>query len=132
MMIVVFRFPAGDGSDAVVSASRANICGAARIARPPENSSIEDTPSLLSAIANAIMTKWRLNMTFSEVLKDIRAQQHYTQEKLARELNVSFSTINRWENNKTTPSELAKMHIIEYCNKNMIDKRTIDLLLKIE
>jgi transcriptional regulator with XRE-family HTH domain len=55
-------------------------------------------------------------MTFSEVLKDIRAQQHYTQEKLARELNVSFSTINRWENNKTTPSELAKMHIIEYCN----------------
>ena len=71
-------------------------------------------------------------MTFSEVLKDIRAQQHYTQEKLARELNVSFSTINRWENNKTTPSELAKMHIIEYCNKNMIDKRTIDLLLKIE
>lgn len=36
MMIVVFRFLAGDGSNAVVSASRANICGAARIARPPE------------------------------------------------------------------------------------------------
>jgi hypothetical protein len=37
MMIVVFRFLAGDGSNAVVSASRANICGAARIARPPED-----------------------------------------------------------------------------------------------
>ena len=35
-------------------------------------------------------------MTFSEILKHIRTQQNYTQEQLARELNVSFSTINRW------------------------------------
>ena len=37
-------------------------------------------------------------MTFSEILKYIRKQQNYTQEQFARELNVSFSTINRWEN----------------------------------
>ena len=36
-------------------------------------------------------------MTFSEILKYIRKQQNYTQEQFARELNVSFSTINRWE-----------------------------------
>jgi hypothetical protein len=64
MMIVVFRFLAGDGSNAVVSASRANICGAARIARPPENSSIEDTPSLLSAIANAYNDKMEVKYDF--------------------------------------------------------------------
>ena len=31
----------------------------------------------------------------------------YSQEQLARELDVSFATINRWENGKTEPSRLA-------------------------
>ena len=59
-------------------------------------------------------------MTFSEILKEIRIKQNYTQEQLARELNVIFSTINRWEKGHTTPSGLAKMRLLEYCKKNCV------------
>lgn len=62
------------------------------------------------------------DMTFAEILKYIRMQQNYTQEQFARELNVSFSTINRWENGHTAPSGLAKMHLLEYCKKNCVDE----------
>ena len=64
-------------------------------------------------------------MTFSEILKYIRSQHNYTQEQLARELNVSFSTINRWENSNTEPSSLAKMRLLEYCKKNAVEDQII-------
>lgn len=64
-------------------------------------------------------------MTFSEILKYIRTQHNYTQEQLARELNVSFSTINRWENSHTEPSGLAKMRLLEYCKKKSVEERII-------
>jgi transcriptional regulator with XRE-family HTH domain len=38
-----------------------------------------------------------------------------TQEQLTHELNISFTTLNRWENSHTTPSRLARMRLIEYC-----------------
>ena len=47
-------------------------------------------------------------MSFSEILKSIRKQKKYTQEQFARELNVSFSTINRWENGRTEPRPCLK------------------------
>lgn len=69
-------------------------------------------------------------MTFSEILKHIRKQQNYTQEQFARELNVSFSTINRWENGHTVPSVLAKMRLQEYCKNNCVDETIIKELAK--
>ena len=56
-------------------------------------------------------------MTFAEVLKSIRTQLNFTQEQFARELNISFSTINRWENGRSMPSVLAKTQLLKYCNK---------------
>lgn len=69
-------------------------------------------------------------MSFSEILKSIRKQKKYTQEQFARELNVSFSTINRWENGRTEPSILAKMRLLEYCKKNGIEEMIIMELSK--
>ena len=69
-------------------------------------------------------------MTFSEILKHIRKQQNYTQEQFARELNVSFSTINRRENGHTAPSVLAKMRLLEYCKKNCVDDAIMTELVK--
>jgi Predicted transcription factor, homolog of eukaryotic MBF1 len=57
---------------------------------------------------------------FGDIVNEIRKQLGITQEQLARELNISFSTINRWENSHTVPSHLAKMRLVEFCEKNSI------------
>ena len=47
----------------------------------------------------------------AEELKKLRQQKGWSQEDLARELGVSFATVNRWENGKTKPSRLAQEKI---------------------
>ncbi|MBW2062778.1 MAG: helix-turn-helix transcriptional regulator, partial [Deltaproteobacteria bacterium] len=37
--------------------------------------------------------------------------------ELAHELGVSFATINRWENGKTTPFKLARAQFDAFCKK---------------
>ena len=44
----------------------------------------------------------------AEELKKLRQQQGWSQEDLARNLGVSFATVNRWENGKTQPSKMAQ------------------------
>ncbi|QNB45635.1 helix-turn-helix domain-containing protein [Thermanaerosceptrum fracticalcis] len=64
-------------------------------------------------------------MNFSDIVKAIRVYLGITQEQLARDLNISFSTINRWENGRTIPSRLAKMRFIEYCLQRNVDNAII-------
>lgn len=64
-------------------------------------------------------------MSFGDIVKAVRAYLGITQEQLARDLNISFSTINRWENGRTIPSRLAKMHFIEYCLQRNVDNAII-------
>lgn len=62
-------------------------------------------------------------MTIDEVLKSIRKELNISQETLARELNVSFATLNRWENKKAKPSRLAMDKIKDFCaGKNLSDE----------
>ncbi|EAX47805.1 transcriptional regulator, XRE family [Thermosinus carboxydivorans Nor1] len=64
-------------------------------------------------------------MSFSDIVKAVRVYLGITQEQLARDLNISFSTINRWENGRTIPSRLAKMRFIEYCLQRNVDNAII-------
>lgn len=59
-------------------------------------------------------------MDFCQTVKNIRLVLKLSQEDLARELGVSFATINRWENAKSTPSRLALSAVKEFCEKNGI------------
>ena len=43
-------------------------------------------------------------MEISEVIKNIRSQLSLSQEGLARELHMGFTSVNRWENNKSKPN----------------------------
>jgi len=52
-----------------------------------------------------------------ELVKEVRRQLGISQEDLARELGVSFATVNRWENGKSKPSKLAKAQFDGYCAK---------------
>lgn len=56
----------------------------------------------------------------SEFLKHIRSVQNISQEDLARKLNVSFATINRWETGKNLPSKMAQRNIEKFCKDNNI------------
>lgn len=44
---------------------------------------------------------------FPALVKKVRKQLSLSQEDLARQLGVSFATVNRWENNHVKPSKLA-------------------------
>lgn len=59
-------------------------------------------------------------MGFCQTVKNIRLVLKLSQEDLARELGVSFATINRWENGKSEPSRLALSAVKEFCEKNGI------------
>ena len=59
-------------------------------------------------------------MDFPEKIRIVRARLRISQEALARELNVSFATINRWENAKTRPNRMAQDVFSNYCGKHGI------------
>lgn len=67
-------------------------------------------------------------MAIDEILKTIRKELNISQEQLARDLNVSYTTINRWENAHRTPSRLAMMRLREYCAIKGVSQELLDLL----
>lgn len=72
-----------------------------------------------------------LEMGFGMIIKKIRSQLKMTQEQFARELDISFSTINRWENGHTVPSKLAKVRLLEFCKNQNVDINLISELEKL-
>lgn len=60
-------------------------------------------------------------MTFRENIKLIRQKLFLSQETFAKELGVSFATVNRWETGKTKPTYKTMKLIDEYCRKNNIN-----------
>ncbi|MGM8226649.1 helix-turn-helix domain-containing protein [Cellvibrio sp. ARAG 10.3] len=51
---------------------------------------------------------------FASTVKALRVQLQMSQEDLAKELGVSFATVNRWENRKTQPSKLARKQLEQF------------------
>lgn len=60
-------------------------------------------------------------MSFSEELKSIRQHSFLSQEAFARELNVSFSSVNRWEGGRAKPNLNAMKNIKTFCEAHDID-----------
>ena len=54
-------------------------------------------------------------MSFSDKVKEVRKQLGLSQEDLARELKISYATVNRWENGVNKPSKMAKRVFDEFC-----------------
>lgn len=59
-------------------------------------------------------------MNFAEFIRHIRKKTLYSQESFAKEIGVSFSTVNRWENGKSKPGYAALKQIKSFCEKNNI------------
>ncbi len=54
--------------------------------------------------------KQTINCTPS-FIKKLRKSLGLTQEEMAKRLGVSFTSVNRWENGQTQPTQLAKRQI---------------------
>ncbi|MDP8238067.1 MAG: helix-turn-helix transcriptional regulator [Candidatus Hatepunaea meridiana] len=65
-------------------------------------------------------------INYPQIIKDLREQLGLSQEYLARELGVSFATVNRWENGQAKPSKLAKVQFDKFCIK-MTDQGRLTL-----
>ncbi len=69
-------------------------------------------------------------MTPTEI-KRIRLRLKWSQERFARELGVSFSTVNRWERGKTLPSPMAVLALKRLgSGTRLVDRRSAVRLKK--
>lgn len=59
-------------------------------------------------------------MEFSEKIKYVRNKLGMSQEDLARTLNVSFATINRWENGRAKPIKITQAAFDVFCESKGI------------
>ena len=59
-------------------------------------------------------------MEFSEKIRFVREKLSISQEELARELNVSYASIHRWEHSKTQPIKIAQRVFTSFCESHGI------------
>jgi len=64
-------------------------------------------------------------MTIAEKMQAVRKQLLLSQEALAKELGVSFATVNRWETGKCEPGYKAQKSFMDFCQKNNIDLNSL-------
>ncbi len=61
-------------------------------------------------------------MDYPKVVKKLRKTLLLTQEEFAKEIGVSFASVNRWENGKCEPTMKAMRKIRKLCIKNEIEE----------
>ncbi len=54
------------------------------------------------------------------LLKQIRSYLNLSQTEFAEQLNVTFQTVNRWENGKVVPNKLAQSKIYDFCKEKQV------------
>lgn len=59
-------------------------------------------------------------MTYAEKVKFVRAKLLISQKELAKDVGVSFATINRWEAQGLEPQFLTMKKFEQFCEKNEI------------
>lgn len=64
-----------------------------------------------------------------ELIKAIRAQASMNQEQFASALGTTPASINRWENGKAIPNQMAQTNLHQFCKAQGID--TAELVTKI-
>ena len=62
-----------------------------------------------------------MHMDIGNALKEIRIKSLLSQADFAKEIGVSFSTVNRWENGKAVPGFKALKKTKDFCARNGID-----------
>ena len=53
-------------------------------------------------------------------IKNIRTYLNISQAEFAEKLNVTFATVNRWENGRSVPNKLAQVKIYDMCKEKEV------------
>lgn len=61
-----------------------------------------------------------MKIDYASAIINIRVKLNLSQTALAELLNVSFTSVNRWENGKYAPTKLVKKKIEILCQENDI------------
>jgi DNA-binding XRE family transcriptional regulator len=72
---------------------------------------------LCLVITSDILRQKEHSTGFSGIVKQVRQFLKISQEELAHALNVSYVTINRWENGRSEPNRIAKAVFYAFCEK---------------
>jgi transcriptional regulator with XRE-family HTH domain len=59
------------------------------------------------------------NMQIVKQLEAYRLEKRISLQKIAEDLEVSFSTVSRWFSGKTKPSKIQQYHIEKLLNRKM-------------
>ncbi len=57
-------------------------------------------------------------LDYAKAITQVRAKLNLSQESLGKKIGVSFSTVNRWENNKAFPSRKHLCALENLCSEN--------------
>lgn len=63
-----------------------------------------------------------------KLTKQIRAYLNMSQTEFAKQLNVTFQTVNRWENGRALPDKLAQSKMFDLCREKQLP--VYDMILK--
>lgn len=64
-------------------------------------------------------------MNWPLIIKTIRNKLFITQTELAEKIDVSFASVNRWEQGHHEPTMKAKRKLVEICRQNNIDMEAL-------
>ena len=63
-----------------------------------------------------------------KLIKQIRTYLNMSQTEFAKQLNVTFQTVNRWENGRALPNKLAQSKMFDLCREKQLP--VYDMILK--
>lgn len=64
-------------------------------------------------------------MGISDIVKKIRLSLCLSQMAFSKQIHVSFSTVNRWENGRTQPNKIAIIMLIDLCQQKQVCKELL-------
>jgi transcriptional regulator with XRE-family HTH domain len=62
-----------------------------------------------------------MKYNYAKALIELRSKLNISQTELAALLNVSYPSVNRWENDKAIPVKIVRVRIDKLCKENDID-----------
>lgn len=62
-----------------------------------------------------------MKYNYAKALIELRSKLNISQTEMAALLNVSYPSVNRWENDKAIPVKIVRVRIEKLCKENDID-----------